>query len=85
MRREEVLGRLDTLAKAWVQRVTALYGMDGMGDAEGRNAKIFTFGSYRLGVHGPGRSPSFMTSCELLVKHCIHSRFYEYGFFNDRG
>ena len=51
--REEVLGRLDKLAKVWVQRVSALYGMSDIGDGEA-NAKIFTFGSYRLGVHGPG-------------------------------
>ena len=51
--REEVLGRLDKLAKLWVQRVSALYGMSDVGDMEA-NAKIFTFGSYRLGVHGPG-------------------------------
>ena len=51
--REEVLGRLDKLAKLWVQRVSALYGMSDVGDVEA-NAKIFTFGSYRLGVHGPG-------------------------------
>lgn len=53
MLREEVLGRLDKLAKVWVQRVSALYGMSDVGDVEA-NAKIFTFGSYRLGVHGPG-------------------------------
>jgi poly(A) polymerase len=54
--REEVLGRLDKLAKVWVQRVSALYGMSDIGDTEA-NAKIFTFGSYRLGVHGPGAVP----------------------------
>ena len=54
--REEVLGRLDKLAKIWVQRVSALYGMSDIGDIEA-NAKIFTFGSYRLGVHGPGMCP----------------------------
>ena len=51
--REEVLGRLDALAKEWVQRVGAVYGMSDVGDVEA-GAKIFTFGSYRLGVHGPG-------------------------------
>ncbi|KAF5726851.1 nuclear poly(A) polymerase 4-like [Tripterygium wilfordii] len=52
-KREEVLGRLRQIVKCWVQQLTRLRGYtDQM--VEDANAVIFTFGSYRLGVHGPG-------------------------------
>ncbi|GAV70940.1 NTP_transf_2 domain-containing protein, partial [Cephalotus follicularis] len=51
---QQVLGRLDQLAKDWVKSVTKNKG--GFSDEEIKeaNLKIFTFGSYRLGVHGAG-------------------------------
>ncbi|KAL4273325.1 hypothetical protein GQ457_13G014010 [Hibiscus cannabinus] len=52
-KREEVLGRIQEIVTDWVKQLTRLRGYtDQM--VEDANAAIFTFGSYRLGVHGPG-------------------------------
>ncbi|KAI3727271.1 hypothetical protein L1987_67083 [Smallanthus sonchifolius] len=52
-KREEVLGRLKQIVVDWVKQLTCLRGYtDKM--VEDANAVIYTFGSYRLGVHGPG-------------------------------
>eukprot|EP00301_Raphidiophrys_heterophryoidea_P003698 c11658_g3_i2.p1 GENE.c11658_g3_i2~~c11658_g3_i2.p1 ORF type:complete len:429 (-),score=69.57 c11658_g3_i2:621-1868(-) len=50
-RREVVLGNLSALVKQWVIAVADREGLASYGDG---GARIFTFGSYRLGVHGPG-------------------------------
>ncbi|WCJ29481.1 nuclear poly(a) polymerase [Euphorbia peplus] len=53
MKREQVLEHIDQIVKSWVKQLTRQRGYtDQM--AEEANAVIFTFGSYRLGVHGPG-------------------------------
>ena len=52
LNREEVLGRLNELLQAWVKEVTARkFSPDLAVDAI---VKLYTFGSYRLGVHTPG-------------------------------
>ncbi|GAA0165241.1 mRNA polyadenylation factor [Lithospermum erythrorhizon] len=52
-KRIEVLARLKHIVKEWVRELTRLRGYtDQMVDDA--NAVILTFGSYRLGVHGPG-------------------------------
>ncbi|XP_059299642.1 nuclear poly(A) polymerase 4-like isoform X2 [Lycium ferocissimum] len=52
-KREEVLCQLKQIVKDWVKDLTRLRGYsDQM--VEDANAVILTFGSYRLGVHGPG-------------------------------
>ncbi|XWS12004.1 hypothetical protein CRYUN_Cryun37aG0053000 [Craigia yunnanensis] len=51
-KREEVLCRIQEIVTDWVKQLTRLRGYtDQM--VEDANAVIFTFGSYRLGVHGP--------------------------------
>ncbi|XP_022729105.1 nuclear poly(A) polymerase 4 isoform X3 [Durio zibethinus] len=52
-KREGVLGHITEIVKSWVKQLTGQRGYtDQM--VEEANAVIFTFGSYRLGVHGPG-------------------------------
>ncbi|CAN4098477.1 unnamed protein product [Withania somnifera] len=52
-KREEVLCQLKQIVRDWVKDLTRLRGYsDQM--VEDANAVILTFGSYRLGVHGPG-------------------------------
>ncbi|XP_028100042.1 nuclear poly(A) polymerase 4-like isoform X1 [Camellia sinensis] len=52
-RRKAVLGRIDEVVKCWVKQLTRQRGYTDQ-RVEDANAVIFTFGSYRLGVHGPG-------------------------------
>ncbi|KAG8930246.1 polynucleotide adenylyltransferase [Tulasnella sp. 417] len=70
--REVVLGRISALVKNFVFTVSKSRGMsDAVARASG--GKIFTFGSYRLGVHGPGDD----IDCLLVVpKHVSRDDFF---------
>jgi poly(A) polymerase len=52
-KREEVLGKLNQIIRDWVQEVCMFKGLSEQ-LAKDAGAKLFTFGSYRLGVNPPG-------------------------------
>ncbi|GAA5883921.1 hypothetical protein JCM3774_005248, partial [Rhodotorula dairenensis] len=70
--REIVLARLDKLVKQFVYQSSLNHGLS---DAKAREAggKIFTFGSYRLGVHGPG---SDIDTLLVVPRHVEREEFH---------
>lgn len=72
--REQVLARVAALVKKFVYKVMVARGHS---EASARNAggKIFTFGSYRLGVHSPGADID--TLC-VVPKHVNREDFFTY-------
>ncbi|KAL5530370.1 PAP1 [Sanghuangporus sanghuang] len=71
--RELVLGRVATLVKRFVYKVGVSRGLSEAA-AAAAGGKIFTFGSYRLGVHGPGSDID--TLC-VVPKHVSREDFFE--------
>lgn len=70
--RVKVLKILQELAEEFVYRVSKKKNMsDGM--AKDSGGKIFTFGSYRLGVHGPG---SDIDTLVVVPKHVVREDFF---------
>ncbi|RDB20208.1 Poly(A) polymerase pla1 [Hypsizygus marmoreus] len=71
--REIVLGRVAALVKKFVRTVSLSRGLSEAA-ATAAGGKIFTFGSYRLGVHGPGSDID--TLC-VVPKHVSREDFFE--------
>lgn len=67
------MGRVATLVKKFVYKVSLSRGLSESA-AVAAGGKIFTFGSYRLGVHGPGSDID--TLC-VVPKHVSREDFFE--------
>ena len=68
-----MLGRVAALVKRFVRTVSLSRGLSESA-ATTAGGKIFTFGSYRLGVHGPGTDID--TLC-VVPKHVSREDFFE--------
>ena len=71
-RRELVLVKIDHLLKEWVRREVIKKGKGKLA-AQEAGGRMFTSGSYRMGVHGPGSDidvilvvPQFITSADFF-------------------
>ena len=71
--REIVLGRLAALVKKFVRQISLARGLSETA-ANAAGGKIYTFGSYRLGVHGPGTDID--TLC-VAPKHVSREDFFD--------
>ncbi|CDZ97133.1 poly polymerase [Phaffia rhodozyma] len=70
--REKLLGSILSLVKQFVYRASIAKGLSEQASREA-GGKIFTFGSYRLGVHGPGSD----IDCLCVVpKHVMREDFF---------
>lgn len=68
-----MLGRLAALVKRFVKQVSMAHGMS-EATATAAGGKIFTFGSYRLGVHSSGSDID--TLC-VVPKHVSREDFFD--------
>jgi poly(A) polymerase len=68
-----VLNRVAALLNDFVRKVSSRLGMSEPA-VKATQGKIFTFGSYRLGVHGPGSDIDVIC---VLPKHVSRNAFFE--------
>lgn len=73
LRRELILGRVSSLVKKFVYNISIIRGLSEAA-ANAAGGEIFTFGSYRLGVHGPGSDID--TLC-VVPKHVSREDFFD--------
>ncbi|GMG52135.1 unnamed protein product [Ambrosiozyma monospora] len=71
-KRRQVLGTLQGITKEFVYEVSRKKNMS-EGMAKDAGGKIFTFGSYRLGVYGPG---SDIDTLVVVPKHVTRDDFF---------
>ncbi|KAG1728361.1 Poly(A) polymerase central domain-containing protein [Suillus paluster] len=71
--RETVLGRAAAVVRQFVNQVSLCRGLSEAA-ANAAGGKIFTFGSYRLGVHGPGSDIDILY---VVPKHVSRKDFFE--------
>lgn len=70
--REKVLGRIQMLVRNFVKETYLAAGVSAE-QAEQAGGKIYTFGSYRLGVHGPNSDIDTLIVCP---KRCTRDDFF---------
>eukprot|EP01062_Namystynia_karyoxenos_P014991 TRINITY_DN15431_c0_g1_i1.p1 TRINITY_DN15431_c0_g1~~TRINITY_DN15431_c0_g1_i1.p1 ORF type:complete len:678 (+),score=138.30 TRINITY_DN15431_c0_g1_i1:93-2126(+) len=71
--RERTLSWLDQVVKQWVAELAVAQGRL-PADAQQLGGRIFTFGSYRLGVHGPGAD---IDTLVVGPRHCRRADFFD--------
>lgn len=72
--RSIVLGSLQTITEAFVKQVSKAQGLpDSIANSAG--GKIFTYGSFRLGVFGPG---SDIDTLVVVPKHISRDEYFKY-------
>lgn len=72
---EEVLASLQRIGDAFVQKIAKQQFKDSPTFIKSAKAKIFTFGSYRLGVYGPG---SDIDTLLVVPKYVERNLFFEH-------
>lgn len=72
--RKQTLGRLQKMVQEFIRQVGKKKGLS-QSAIDNAGGKIFTFGSYRLGVFGPG---SDIDTLMVAPKHVTRNDFFEY-------